>query len=106
MSYWVSLWIDTGGETSAEVWSRNITSNLSRMWNEAGVPLHEWDGLEAGTCWPNLDTALTFMQSKPEAFKELNPPNGWGDYDGCVDFLLELRNVCKQHPRCTLRVSH
>jgi hypothetical protein len=33
----------------------------------------------------------------------LDPPNGWGDYDGFLEILTRFTELCWQHPAGTLR---
>ena len=30
--------------------------------------------------------------------KKLNPPNGWGSYEGAIEFIHNLANDCEEHP--------
>lgn len=46
------------------------------------------------------------MQSKPEVYKAMNPENGWGDYDGCLGFLVSLQKACATFPLAQVRVSY
>jgi hypothetical protein len=35
----------------------------------------------------------------------MNPPNGWGDYEGAVGVLQEMLRQCYAHPDAILSVS-
>jgi hypothetical protein len=41
----------------------------------------------------------------PEEYKRYNPENGWGEYDGLVNFVREYYNACLVNPDAELRVS-
>lgn len=105
MSYDVYLEIDTGGDELVEVYDRNYTSNVSRMWRTAGVNLRELTGMVAADAVPLLDRAIGAMTAEADTYRAMNPPNGWGDYDGALTFLCDLRAACVKHPKTTLRVS-
>ena len=45
------------------------------------------------------------MQNKPDEYKLLNPKNGWGDYDGALEFLVDFLVACDQHPKSIVGVS-
>ncbi|MFE5582529.1 hypothetical protein [Kitasatospora sp. NPDC056531] len=107
MSYDIYLEIDTGSDcltTVVEV--GNYTSNVSPMWTRAlGEPLRELDGQNAGHAVALLDTAISAMQAAPAEYREMNPANGWGRYEGALDYLKRLRAACAEHPKTTIRVS-
>ena len=91
------IWIEVG----------NITYNLTPMTHEAGMPylgdIHDM-APPAGELAGILDQAITRMLSEPDMFKALNPPNGWGNYDGALKFLTTFRDACIKDPSATVRV--
>lgn len=106
MSYDIWLTIDTGGpEPHVITGGGNVTSNVAPMWRLAGADLAEFDGLLAGNCLPALRAAVTAMETDPDKYKALNPPNGWGSYDTCLRFLRELLTDFEANPQATVRVS-
>lgn len=110
MSYWVYLEIDTGapeGEWPDAVEIGNMTSNVSPMWAKAlgGVRLRDFHHVNAGEAAPKLAEAVKAMEADPDGYEEMNPPNGWGDYDGALGFLRDLAEACAKHPKCRIRVS-
>lgn len=105
MSYTIYLTVDTGGPERPWIFDRNYTSNCSPMWRKAGANLAEMDGKLAADAEPILAFAIAAMRESPAEYKALNPPNGWGDYDGCIRFLTEIRDACVAHPKTTLEVS-
>jgi len=95
---------------SEEVFWRNITHNLGRMASEAGIYKHLWRPEEIGITKAAqligpLSAGLELLRSSPERFKVLNPANGWGDYDGLVDFVDAYLAACKAHPDADVSVS-
>jgi hypothetical protein len=85
------------------IYQSNITHNLSRMANEAG--LHEvlWRPGEHGLKHARdlvepLREGLAALQTEPDRFKAFNPENGWGDYEGLVDFVADYLGACLAWP--------
>lgn len=105
MSYDIWLTIDTGGDEPAQVGgSYNMTSNVAPMWRLAGADLAEFEDKLAGDVLPVLQAAITDMDAHPEKYRPLNPPNGWGSYESCLKFLIELRDEFRRHPKATVAV--
>lgn len=63
----------------------NVTYNLSAMLHEAGFKGWQWtQGKPARRVGRHILTVLTHMSQDPDHWRSLNPPNGWGDYDTCI----------------------
>lgn len=45
------------------------------------------------------------MLTDAAAFQALNPANGWGNYDGAIEFLRALLEACDALPDCIVGVS-
>ena len=45
-----------------------------------------------------LRVGIGLLVSEPDRYKQFDPPNGWGDYDGFMEFLKELLWICICHP--------
>lgn len=93
-----------------EVYWRNITHNLNKMADAAGIYNHLWrpDEIEftkAGQLIEPLTAGLALLRSEPDRFKAFNPPNGWGDYDGLVSFVEEYLAACRETPEADIHVS-
>ena len=93
----------------AEVYTRNITHNLNRMAKEAGVYKHLWRPGEigiktAGQLIEPLESGLAELKSDPEHFKQWNPDNNWGDYEGLVAFVRDYLDACKEYPDAKVSV--
>lgn len=112
MSYNISLYmsVDTGGSLPVEVELADIgnyTSNVSGMWTEAlGYRLADLKGKAARDCIPDLQRAVADMIADPGRYEAMNPPNGWGSYDGALDYLRRLRDACIAHPKASIYISH
>lgn len=108
MSYDIYLAIDTGGEHSATVAEvGNYTSNVAPMWRRAlGCSLADLHGTPAADAIPVLERAVADMAVNPGPYKEMEPSNGWGDYDGAFGYLHRLLDLCREHPRTTIEVSY
>ena len=92
------------------VYHANITHNLGKMAAAAGIYEHLWrpDELgirQAGELIEPLRAGLSLLESDPEQFKEYNPPNGWGDYDGLVRFVRRYLAACIQYQDATVYAS-
>lgn len=93
-----------------EVFWRNITHNLTRMADEAGIYEAMWRPEEKG--WskakdiiPALEAGLNALVADPDRYREFNPANGWGNYETLVSFVSEYLAACRQYPEATIRVS-
>jgi CCR4-NOT transcription complex subunit 1 len=52
-----------------------------------------------------LRYVLEALRKDPEHYKQWNPENGWGSYEGLLNFVAEYRNACLDNPDAELRVS-
>lgn len=100
------LTIDTGGAETLDIWDRNHTSNTAFMWRDAGADLAEMGGMDAPTAAGVLARAIGELETKPDVYRPMEPANGWGSYESCLDFLRSIRDACVAHPKASLRVSH
>lgn len=92
------------------VYSRNITHNLNKMADEAGIYSHLWrpdeiDVNDASQLIEPLEKGLEILKSNPSKFKQFNPSSGWGTYEGLVDFVDDYLNACKKYPHARIEVS-
>ena len=100
--------LDTGGKEPYEVrlYSSNYTGNVWPMWEMSGCgdALYESDGKLASEIIPDLEHALPHMKANPDDYRALNPSNGWGNYEGAMDFVAQLLTACKEHPKASVWV--
>jgi len=93
-----------------EVYSANITHNLNRMADEAGIYEHLWHpemvGLaKAGELITPLERGLRLLESEPERFDQFNAPNGWGKREDLVRFVREYLEACREHPEAIVNTD-
>jgi len=111
MSLTVSLMVPK----PVSVYDNNITHNLSKMASEVklsnGLSLYDvlWRPDEhelelAEDIVELLDEGWNILVSEPDRFRQLNPENGWGNYDGLCKFVYEYRNACWNEPNATIEV--
>ena len=86
------------------VWEYNITHNLGKMARAAGVYHAMWRPEESNATLAMhiiapLKDGLAELQTNPDRFKEFNPKNGWGDYDGLVKAVASYLSACNQYPK-------
>jgi hypothetical protein len=92
------------------VFDANITHNLNKMAEAAGIYKHLWRPDELGITKAKeliapLTNGLGDLKSRPEAFKQYNPENGWGDYEGLVNFVSEYLAACEANPEAEIGIS-
>lgn len=97
-------------DVTDEFYDANITHNLTRMADAAGIYQHLWRPDEIGITVAAdliqpLRDGLARLRDEPEYFKSFNPSNGWGDYDGLVRFVQRYLAACEEHPDATVHVS-
>lgn len=112
----MSLDVDLMVTMPTSVYSDNITHNLGKMANavvlESGHTLYQclWRPEEVGITHAKslgecLDEGFNILLSDPEEYKKYNPENGWGSYDGLVNFVYHYRNACWDNPEAEISVS-
>lgn len=92
-----------------EVFWKNITHNLTVMARAAGLYAALWcpEDLKisrAVELVPLLEQGLAALKSDPERFRALNPENGWGTYEGLVEFVEGYLAACRENPDAEIRV--
>ena len=97
-------------EESETVYSANITHNLNTMAENAGIYEALWRPEEisitkALQLIAPLSAGLTLLKVDPARFKTFNPENGWGNYEGLVEFVANYLAACEQYPSADVSVS-
>lgn len=109
LDVYLTIGVDVGGVEPVEMglFDGNITHNVIPMWSKAGVykALYESDGKLAGEIAETLASGVEAMRSRPNEYKALNPENGWGDYDGALQWLGDYAEACRKYPKAVIRVS-
>ena len=90
-------------EDDDAVFSYNITHNLTKMANAAGIYQHLWRPEEIGITKAEqliepLKKGLEALKGNPDHFKQYNPTNGWGTYQDLVDFVCAYLDACRKYP--------
>jgi hypothetical protein len=93
-----------------EMFWANITHNLGRMADEAGIYRALWRPDENGitTAAQMIDplrAGLSRLEAEPEHFKQFNASNGWGMYEHFVPFVRRVLEACQEYPTALVRVS-
>lgn len=106
MSYDVTLTINTGHQYMDVYYVGNMTYNVAPMYKLAlGIRFAELDGKQSADCIDMLEKAVAHMEANPGTYREMNPPNGWGDYETALAFFDEVRKACRNHPLTKISVS-
>lgn len=112
------LWLsyEAGGECedeecqflhSFQVFNINVTYNLSPMLRKCGW---KWDrerldGKKAADIAEAVEATLIKLKADPEKFREMNPPNGWGTYDGLVEQWERFSRAVAHYPDAIVGTS-
>ena len=95
---------------SDEVFDANITHNLGRMAEEAGLYKVLWraeenDIEEAWQLILPLIAGIDDMVARPDHYKQFNSENGWGTYKHFLPWLQKLHAACEEWPEAKVRTS-
>ena len=106
----MSLDVYLSATIKTEVFSANITHNLNKMAEEAGIYKHLWRPEElnitkAGELRLPLAIGLKKLLEDPKYFEMFNPENGWGNYDGLVIFVRKYLEACTIYPQADIHIS-
>ena len=84
----------------------NYTYNVSPMYRAAGIDgLGSLDGMRGSEAARLLDKAIVHMETNRAQHERMNPSNGWGDYNGALNFLRKIRMACGDYPNAYVSVS-
>lgn len=92
------------------VYENNITHNLCNMADKAGLYEVLWRADEQGytkasQLIPLLGSGLDRLLENPEYYKQFNPSNGWGSYEGLVKFVRSYLQACWDYPEAEIEIS-
>lgn len=106
MSYDIWMEMETGSGNKAQVYEvGNYTYNCGDMFCMAlGRSITSLDGAIGKDVVDTVWMALRDMVSRRTFYEEMNPANGWGDYEGAREYLRKLAYGCAEHPSATIRV--
>jgi hypothetical protein len=105
MSLDVSLFQD-----GKEVYSANITHNLGRMADEAGIYRCLWRPEEEGITHARqiiepLERGLCRLVTQRSQFEQFNAENGWGSWENFVPWCANYLQACRDYPDATVRAD-
>jgi len=105
-----TCWKEHTTMTHDTFYDSNITHNLAKMADKAGIYYALWRPEErkwkkAKDIIPVLEKGIARLKKRPEYFKQFNPDNGWGSYEGLVTFAEEYLQACRINPKAYLEVS-
>lgn len=86
----------------------NYTYNVMPMYEKAlGVQsLTEFlQGKKVSEVIQPLMKGIREMEAHPEEYKKLNPENGWGNYEGALNFLKTIVSKCVLKSDYTIKVN-
>jgi hypothetical protein len=92
------------------VYDANITHNLNRMAEAAGIYKELWRPEEvgitkAGQLVEPLRDGLLRLKADPHKYQAFNASNGWGLYEHFVPWVEKYIQACEEHPEADVRVS-
>lgn len=88
----------------------NITHNLRRIANKAGIYQYLWCPKEIGITTAEeliqpLTDGLAYLNEHTAELRELEPVNGWGTVENLIDFVTRYRDACVANPTGAVEVS-
>jgi hypothetical protein len=92
-----------------EVYQSNITHNLNKMAEAAGIYRHLWRPDEIGITEAHqliepLREGLAKLLADPVGMSKYDAPNGWGKYEHLVAFVEQYLAACMKHPDASVKV--
>jgi len=92
-----------------EVFSANVTHNLGKIADAAGIYKPLWRPDEIGITKAEqliepLRAGLLVLKADPEKFLALNPENGWGSYENFVPWVEAYLKACEENPDADVSV--
>lgn len=106
----MSLDVYLTGAIGKEIYSANITHNLTRMAEAAGIYDALWRPDEIGINKASqlvepLRLGLERLEADPAKFETYNAQNGWGLYKNFVPFVRNYLEACENSPDANVCVS-
>jgi len=92
------------------VFNANITHNLTKMAEEAGIYKHVWRPEEIGITKAAqliepLRAGIALMKADRPRFEKYNSENRWGLYENFVPWLEQYLGACEKYPDAEITVS-
>lgn len=91
-------------------YSANITHNLSKMADAAGIYYAVWRPEEIGAKFakdisPIIEKGLVELITNPSKYRAYNPSNNWGSYEKLVIWVADYLEALKLNPESEIKVS-
>lgn len=88
----------------------NITHNLNKMAEAAGIYKHLWRPEEMGITKASeligpLTSAIIDMKNREEYYSQFNASNGWGTYKDFLPWVKQYRDACIENPDANIEAS-
>jgi hypothetical protein len=104
----MSLDVYLEDETGAKVYSRNITHNLGKMAQAAGIYECVWRPDDNGITHARqiikpLAAGVALLATEKARFEAFNSPNGWGMWEHFLPFCADYLQACRDHPDALVR---
>lgn len=105
MSYdgWIEVAVPDRDEPLVCANFGNYTSNVSRMWGwalslvcETPMRLADTEGWSCEKAAPILAKAVAVMEAERPRMEAWNPENGWGDFNGALEYLRNAAELSHQ----------
>jgi hypothetical protein len=98
----MSLDVYLKNEAGEELYSRNITHNLGKMAEEAGIYQCLWRPEEIGITHARqiidvLSFGVALLATQKARFEKCNSPNGWGMWENFLLFCADYLQACRDH---------
>lgn len=105
----MSLDVTLTATRPTEVFSANITHNLNKMAEAAGIYKHLWRPEEIGITKAHeliepLQKGLELLKSDQARFEKFNSPNSWGTYECFIPWVENYLNACIENPDAEIGV--
>lgn len=90
-----------------EIYSANITHNLTKMANVAGLYDCIWhpENINAKYAKDIIDPlkkGIDYMRENKTELEQYNPVNGWGNYNHLMGMAMDYLNACKRNPNALI----
>lgn len=92
------------------IYQRNITHNLGKIAERAGIYQALWRPEELGITnadqlVPILTRGLEYLYTNTEELRALEPSNGWGTVEDLISFVSYYLSAAESNPNATIEVS-
>lgn len=105
----MSLDVSLNKRKMCSVYDGNITHNLGKMADAAGIYYHLWCPEEieikkAKNLIDPLKKGLLELNRNSKKYKKFNPSNGWGNHAVLVRFVENYIEACEENPNSIIKV--